>query len=161
LLLLLEAVTPLRWVDMVFGLTDGWWKFTDQNLRSGHPLLSLPGWRSLVGEFGFADVRELSGQAEADVKNSVIMARGPRVIAVGPEEGSEEPREPGSWVIFTDQGGYGARLAKLLEQRNQTCKLIHETSPGLPGSGSNGEARGHLSGGVPADCRTLLLDVLS
>ncbi|HXV37367.1 MAG TPA: polyketide synthase dehydratase domain-containing protein, partial [Myxococcota bacterium] len=36
-LLLLEAVRPARWVDLVFGLTDGWWRFTDTNRRSDSP----------------------------------------------------------------------------------------------------------------------------
>ena len=40
LLLLLEGVAPERWVDLSFGLTDGWWRFSDSSLRKNYPLIS-------------------------------------------------------------------------------------------------------------------------
>src|SRR5262249_4113287 len=33
LLLLAEGTRPQRWIDLSFGLTEGWWKFTDHELR--------------------------------------------------------------------------------------------------------------------------------
>src|SRR5262249_30220691 len=32
LLLMLEGLAPERWVDLTFGLTEGWWRFTDAPL---------------------------------------------------------------------------------------------------------------------------------
>ena len=34
LLVLLEVTAPQRWIDITFGLTDGWWHFTDRDLRA-------------------------------------------------------------------------------------------------------------------------------
>ncbi len=39
LLILLEIDRPTRWVDLVFGLTPGWWRFQDKDLRPSHALL--------------------------------------------------------------------------------------------------------------------------
>jgi SAM-dependent methyltransferase len=34
LLLVVEATAPERWIDVTFGLTEGWWRFHDTGLRS-------------------------------------------------------------------------------------------------------------------------------
>ena len=47
LLLLLEGTAPMRWVDLTFGLTDGWWRFTDADVRPLHPLVDGARWMQL------------------------------------------------------------------------------------------------------------------
>jgi hypothetical protein len=39
--MLIEGAWPDRWLDLTFGLTDGWWRFADLDLRPQHPLLSV------------------------------------------------------------------------------------------------------------------------
>ena len=39
-LLLLEGTRPLRFGDLIVGLTDGWWKFKDTGLRPSHALMA-------------------------------------------------------------------------------------------------------------------------
>lgn len=55
-LLLLEGVTPERWVDLTFGMTKGWWHFTDIDLRPDYPLVSRASWQTLLAEAGFESV---------------------------------------------------------------------------------------------------------
>jgi malonyl CoA-acyl carrier protein transacylase len=72
-LLLLEATRPLRWTDLIFGLTAGWWQFEDRHLRPDHVLIDAAAWQRLFTTCGFsssavfspdrADVTVLSGQA--------------------------------------------------------------------------------------------------
>ena len=50
-LLLLEAVEQHAWLDLIFGLTDGWWAFADEQRVDG-PLLSPDGWRATIGLAG-------------------------------------------------------------------------------------------------------------
>jgi acyl transferase domain-containing protein/nucleoside-diphosphate-sugar epimerase/SAM-dependent methyltransferase/acyl carrier protein len=45
--------TPGGWVDLVFGLTEGWWRFADPTLRPDHPLLSRAAWLALLDRLGF------------------------------------------------------------------------------------------------------------
>ena len=52
-LLLVESTEPRRWVDIVFGLTEGWWRFTDIALRPDHPLLVRDKWRQVLADAGF------------------------------------------------------------------------------------------------------------
>ena len=89
-LLLVESTEPRRWVDIVFGLTEGWWRFTDTALRPDHPLLSGNTWRQVLGEAGFET---------AEGTSEVIVARRPpmatalpadvRIHAVPPTEATE------------------------------------------------------------------------
>jgi len=52
-LILLESTQPLVWLDLIFGLTEGWWKFSDRDLRPDYPLLSAEQWQALLEESGF------------------------------------------------------------------------------------------------------------
>ncbi len=60
LAVLLEGTGPQDWVDLTFGLTPGWWKFTDRERRPDHALLSTASWIELLGETGFARRGECS-----------------------------------------------------------------------------------------------------
>ena len=55
-LLLLEGTQPLRFGDLIVGLTDGWWSFTDTELRPSHALISGRKWQALLADCGFSDV---------------------------------------------------------------------------------------------------------
>ncbi len=73
-LLLLETAPPGRkdqptgWIDLVFGLTEGWWRFTDK-LRPDYPLLQLDDWVALLRKKGLdVDALSLPG-------HSVLLAR--------------------------------------------------------------------------------------
>ena len=56
LLVLMEGTAPQRWLDLIFGLTEGWWKFADHPLRSSYPLLSAAEWQALLQKSGFRDI---------------------------------------------------------------------------------------------------------
>lgn len=55
-LLLLECTTKHAWLDLVFGLTDGWWRFHDHDVRPTHPLLTERHWQTLLEQQGFDSV---------------------------------------------------------------------------------------------------------
>ncbi len=52
-LLMLEVADRERWIDLTFGLTDGWWRFVDTDLRAEYPLLSRDEWIALLASEGF------------------------------------------------------------------------------------------------------------
>ena len=68
-LVLLEGTRALRWVDLTFGMTEGWWRFADRELRPDHALLTPLQWSALLRKCGFAEVEsvpagvEVAGQA--------------------------------------------------------------------------------------------------
>jgi len=55
LLVALEGTRPERWVDVTFGMTEGWWKFSDTELRPNYPLLAKNKWLELLGDLGVGD----------------------------------------------------------------------------------------------------------
>ena len=60
---LLEGVRPQGWLDLTFGLTEGWWKAADGDGRSNYPLLSADRWQHLMRQAGFDETRELSASS--------------------------------------------------------------------------------------------------
>ena len=75
LLMLLEGTRPTRVLDLIFGLTDGWWRFTDTSLRPDYPLLGADRWVQLLREEGFTD--EIVTPDAADKDQAVILALAP------------------------------------------------------------------------------------
>ncbi len=78
---MLEVTAPQRWVDITFGLTDGWWRFVDKDLRPDYPLLSRARWIALLQSAGFAEadtVPQIGGEVERSVlEEAVVIARAP------------------------------------------------------------------------------------
>ena len=112
LLVLLEGTEPQRWVDVTFGLTDGWWRFVDTDLRSDYPLLSSAQWLNLLDSLGFEAAQALALPMSADesIGQAVIVARAPDVAA--------------NWLIIGDQGEVGQHLTELLTARGQSAHHI-------------------------------------
>ena len=50
---LIEITSPAATLDLIFGLTDGWWRFTDHDLRPGHPLIGTGQWLEQFQANGF------------------------------------------------------------------------------------------------------------
>ncbi|MBP0032421.1 MAG: SDR family NAD(P)-dependent oxidoreductase [Roseofilum sp. Belize BBD 4] len=120
LLLLLEATEPQQWVDLIFGLLEGWWKFSDTEYRRDHPLLNRHQWQHLLQETGFTPVSSLPQEAKVDdvlSKQALILA-----------QADSEPRKPNatsqSWLIFADRTGVAQTLAAQLEDLAATCILV-------------------------------------
>ena len=53
LLLVIEGTQAERWVDLTFGMTEGWWKFEDTALRPNHALLTREKWLDLLSSEGY------------------------------------------------------------------------------------------------------------
>src|SRR5437764_7184421 len=60
-LVFMDLANPQLWTEAVFGLTSGWWRFTDRDLRSVHPLLGRSQWEKLLVETGFSETASLPG----------------------------------------------------------------------------------------------------
>ena len=57
----MDIATPQLWTETVFGLTSGWWRFTDRDLRPDHPLLERAQWEAVLRETGFSETASLPG----------------------------------------------------------------------------------------------------
>jgi acyl transferase domain-containing protein/NADPH:quinone reductase-like Zn-dependent oxidoreductase/acyl carrier protein len=104
-LLMLEMIRHERWVDLTFGLTDGWWRFVDDR---DYPLITQESWIKLLTETGFIEAAAVpeSGQYE----QAIIAARAPQIAK--------------NWLIFADQGGIAEGLADLIRMEGGHCTLV-------------------------------------
>jgi acyl transferase domain-containing protein/NADPH:quinone reductase-like Zn-dependent oxidoreductase/ubiquinone/menaquinone biosynthesis C-methylase UbiE/acyl carrier protein len=131
LLVLLEIAQPSRWVELVFGLFEGWWRFRDADLRPSSPSLSRRQWMSLLQEMGFAHPLAVSvGDDGQRGQRVVVVARGP---VIETQTSASQPEDTGSpglsdrgqrWLIMADQGGLGQQLAHWLQSRGIASTLV-------------------------------------
>ncbi len=120
LLLLIEGIGRRRWIDLIFGLLEGWWRFSDHQLRPSHPLLSISQWETILRETGFHQSAAVVPHQKAGsglFPQAVIIARSPRQNPVD----AEKKR---NWLVFSDTRGTGQKLAALLQERGARCTLV-------------------------------------
>ncbi len=70
---LVELVRAPRWIELVFGITEGWWRFRGDARRPEAALLDAGGWARVLAEAGFTD----SQVVEDGDAHAVILARTP------------------------------------------------------------------------------------
>ena len=153
-LLFVDVATPHLWLNAVFGLTSGWWRFTDRDLRPNHPLLERSQWEKVLRETGFSETASLSGLVRTQGGESLIglMARKawikPGAIAPRPVE---VPLEK-SWLVFADASGLGEQLAAQLRANGVRCRVAHR---GVAFA-ANGADAFTLRAEVPEDWKQLI-----
>jgi acyl transferase domain-containing protein/acyl carrier protein len=126
-LLFVDVATPHLWLNAVFGLTSGWWRFTDRELRPKHPLLERSQWEQALRDCDFDETASLSGLIRSQGGESLIglMARKAWVQpALTGHTPSEAPNEA-SWLICADESGLGDQLAAKLRISGSRCRIVH------------------------------------
>jgi acyl transferase domain-containing protein/acyl carrier protein/ubiquinone/menaquinone biosynthesis C-methylase UbiE len=124
LLILLEGTARRRWVDLTFGLTEGWWRFNDATLRQDCPLLSAEQWQALFEETGLEAVQStasLGGDADF-VQQAILIGRKPLTT----DQADAATVSPGFWVILGDTKGIAEELALLISGRGEECVLVSQ-----------------------------------
>ena len=76
-LIIQEPIKELRWIDMIWGLAEGWWYFEDDDLRTYSPLLNIEKWERVLQNQLFTDINIYPKEAEErkKVDNALIIAR--------------------------------------------------------------------------------------
>lgn len=119
-LLLLEATAARAWVDLTFGLTDGWWRFADTGLRPSHPLLSAEQWRHVLDASGFLQVETVGAPYSRGTALEECI-----LVACPDAKAKAHPGQARRWAIFADESGLGERLAERLRANNRECTVVH------------------------------------
>ena len=138
-LLLVESTEARRWVDIVFGLTAGWWCFTDTGRRPNHPLLSRDAWRTLLAETGFE-----TGESGSEV----IVARRPTVPRMDATDAMIHIVPPAA----ASEDSQVALLADLVRLAVRTASATPARRLVLVGDASLGHA------GLPGFLRTVAIE---
>jgi microcystin synthetase protein McyG len=128
LVVLLEGTRPQRWMDLIFGLTEGWWRFSDTDLRSNHPLLSQAQWCQTFQSLGF----KAASAAPAQMEHSHVLSQQSVILAQVGAQGTHAPihhlpkasTQKHHWVILSDAQGVGQQLTHTVSQRGDTYSLV-------------------------------------
>ena len=115
LLVLLEGTRPHRWVDITFGLTEGWWRFADVALRPDYPLLAPSQWVRALSSAGFETVASVS---DTDARPALAG----QAILLARRSTSPAPSRP--WLVRADAGGVGQAVADRLRARGYRSLLV-------------------------------------
>ncbi|WP_016953772.1 type I polyketide synthase [Anabaena sp. PCC 7108] len=121
MLVLLEDTAPQRWVDLTFGLTEGWWKFSDYELRSDYPLLSASQWETLLQEIGFEQAVTISPD-DIEIPDKKVCL--PSAVIVAFSEVKQQVSSPPHRVVLADGQGIGQQLAAHLGSLGENCTLV-------------------------------------
>jgi acyl transferase domain-containing protein/acyl-CoA synthetase (AMP-forming)/AMP-acid ligase II/NADPH:quinone reductase-like Zn-dependent oxidoreductase/acyl carrier protein/trans-aconitate methyltransferase len=123
-LVLVEGTRPVGWIDLIFGLTKQWWAFTDNELRTSHPLLSAASWERELRQTGFPDVSVVGANFESQsvlAHQAVIAARTEAAVPRSAQSLLDDPRR---WVIFTDESEVARRLVEQLMEQGRNCVVL-------------------------------------
>ncbi|ASR37317.1 hypothetical protein BAY61_22535 [Prauserella marina] len=139
-LALIEAVPGNRWLDLTFGLTEGWWSFRDLELRADGPLLPRSSWKHLLASAGYTEPTVLNGTDGAELPGgqTVLLAAAPDGIESGfpSPECSQPDCLQGEWLIVCDRDNdeFGALLAGGIADRGGTpVRVTPEALPDYAG----------------------------
>ena len=122
-LVLLEGSAPRLWLDITFGLTEGWWRFRDSSLRPEYPLLAPEQWRAPLRAAGFSSVSSAGPIGGMIMAQSIIVARADsQAIAAC----STRPR---SFLIVADRRDAGEQLAASLRACGHRCATHDDGRP--------------------------------
>lgn len=129
IMFIIEKVKNETAENLVWGMTEGWWLYKDQDLRVDSPLLSAPKWEMLLKDLNFYQVCSFPNSLEVRTKAETALIMGRmgggdfnrlgdllyRVDWVAKELNSTENSIPkGDWIIFIDNLGIGDELVKML-----------------------------------------------
>ena len=125
-LIFMDTATPQLWTETVFGLTSGWWRFTDRDLRPEQPLLKRAQWETALRETGFKEVASLPGligPTGGEGQIGLLARKSYEDAPVSSDVESETPEEK-SWLVFVDASGLGDQLVSRLRELGPKCRVV-------------------------------------
>ena len=137
LLVVNEAVQTAAFAQITFGLTDGWWLFSEsgdpERVGQQSPLLSWRQWESLLADCGFGHSHCMQGDGFLRGQ-AVIVAQAGR-SSPAPTRVPALPPPTGAHLLSGGLGGLGLLTARLLIERGaQQIVLSSRSDRVQPGS---------------------------
>ena len=124
-LIFMDTATPQLWTETVFGLTSGWWRFTDRDLRPEQPLLQRDQWEGVLRESGFMETASLPGligPTGGEGQIGLLARKSQERLPLADQPSTERPAEK-SWLIFADRSGLGEEVASRLRGIEARCRV--------------------------------------
>jgi acyl transferase domain-containing protein/acyl carrier protein len=132
----MDVANPTLWTEVVFGLTSGWWRFTDRDLRPVHPLLQRSQWEAVLQETGFAEAVTLPGLLGPEGEGQIaFLARKAwqktpwnsdeqELLPTGNSSEKQDLPSEKSWLVFADQSDLSQQLVSRLRNAGTRCRIV-------------------------------------
>jgi acyl transferase domain-containing protein/acyl carrier protein len=119
MLLLLEGTSPQRWIDITFGLTEGWWRFEDVHLRPRYPLVDAGRWTALLEQAGFDSVAVVAreGPPRPSTQQVLLMAS-----VAGADRAEEPARAPDRRLVVAGSDPVVEAVAARAGDAAEVCR---------------------------------------
>jgi len=114
-LFMLEITDRERWVDLTFGLTEGWWLFNDTDLRADYPLLSNDEWLHLLNGSGFSATSLVPPH---DHSNQTLIAT-QKVSTPAPDQATQ-------WIVLGEGDGIADAIVSSADAAGQHVKVLQD-----------------------------------
>ena len=127
ILMFLEVTSRRLFLDLVFGLLPGWWRYTDTDIRSTHGLLLRQEWEDLLNKQDFRNVISFVNTHEDDsYLQTLLMANASERLLKEEvvEANNVDLIEDKFWLIFADESGYAETLSSRLKEKSKNCVMI-------------------------------------
>ena len=126
LLVMSEMVRPQRFISITFGLTEGWWRFRDRELRPASLLLDRDGWVEFLAGAGYRDPVAVANTGADTPDGMGVQA----VILAGAPDGPSVELAAGqrSWLVLGDGGGVGDDLAAAVRARGGEAVVVADAT---------------------------------
>ena len=129
ILAMIEATPNDRWLQLTFGLTDGWWRFEDTSVRPEGPMLSSDGWLGVLGRAGFSEALALHDVPRGEASGQCVLLAQNRSTARSPHDDVGTTRA-GRWLILADRGGLGVRLEEEIRRHGGHARCVRQSEDG-------------------------------
>ncbi len=125
ILMMLEVTNNPAYLDLIFGMTEGWWLYEDTDLRPDHATMGPEAWESTLDKCGFSDIAYYSDVPDNSISaQNVIMARAAKLELDNSAALNEDKDKAADWLVFTDHKGVGAKVIDRLSALNKTCYTV-------------------------------------
>lgn len=117
-LILSETVVQDDWLDLTFGLLDGWWRFEDDRVHHRSPLLSCEQWEEKLKQAGFYPFMSIGR------RQVVLLAR-----ALPQNDPAKSLLDPSPWLLIGARSQFSLQLLEFLKQAGHA--VLHFQAQGF------------------------------
>lgn len=128
-LMLLELTKPklsIYFVDMMFGMTSGWWGFEDERLKSGYALLSEKSWCKALQAAKFKNIQHFSDVAGTEYYGQTLFIANNQTISKEITPKNDLAARTGSWLVFSEEGQISDAIITHLTHQNKDVFVVKQ-----------------------------------
>eukprot|EP00964_Phaeocystis_antarctica_P107069 scaffold71841_cov76-Phaeocystis_antarctica.AAC.3 len=154
LLLINDAQPTSAFVQITFGLTDGWWLFHElgdpERVGYHSPLMEWEQWRGLLEESRFRQTVCMRGAGFLQVQAVMVAQKGGAVTSA--ESLTRIGRENGAHLFTGGLGGLGLLTARVLVKEAGATRLLMSSRSGQVQRGSEADWEWLAASGATVRC---------